>query len=82
MVNDESPWLSPDAVQEMTEAKRWATQCKRLAEMGVPFRPNAIGRPRLSTVVRRKRGYVLERFAGLDLRAKGARTRQRRATPW
>jgi len=44
-MSDESPWLSPDAVQEMTAAVRWATQCKRLAEMGIPFRPNAVGRP-------------------------------------
>jgi len=44
-VSEESPWLSPDAVQEMTAAARWATQCKRLAKMGIPFRPNAVGRP-------------------------------------
>jgi len=45
MAESESPWLSPDAVYELTAAKRWSTQCKRLAEMGIRFRVNAVGRP-------------------------------------
>jgi hypothetical protein len=40
-----SPWLTPDEVAELTDAKRRTTQCKRLAEMGVPFTPNYAGRP-------------------------------------
>lgn len=38
-------WLSPEDVAELTAKKRWAAQCRALAEMGVPFRPNAVGRP-------------------------------------
>lgn len=38
-------WLSPEDVTELTAKKRWAAQCRALAEMGVPFRPNAVGRP-------------------------------------
>lgn len=38
-------WLSPEAVEELTARKRWTAQCRKLAEMGVPFRPNAVGRP-------------------------------------
>lgn len=40
-----SPWLTPDEVTELTDAKRRTTQCKRLAEMGIPFTPNYAGRP-------------------------------------
>lgn len=40
-----SPWLSPDEVEELTGRKRWSAQCRALAMMGVPFRPNAVGRP-------------------------------------
>jgi hypothetical protein len=40
-----SAWLTPAEVSEMTEATRRTTQCKRLAEMGVPFTPNYAGRP-------------------------------------
>jgi hypothetical protein len=38
-------WLSPDEVCELTAVKRWSAQCRALARMGVPFRPNAVGRP-------------------------------------
>ena len=38
-------WLTPDEVVELTARKRWSAQCKALAGMGVPFRPNAVGRP-------------------------------------
>lgn len=38
-------WLTPEEVQELTTRKRWAAQCRKLADMGVPFRPNAVGRP-------------------------------------
>lgn len=41
----ESPWLSPDEVAELTARIRWTAQCRALAMMGVPFRPNAVGRP-------------------------------------
>lgn len=38
-------WLTPDEVIELTARTRWTAQCRKLAEMGVPFRPNAVGRP-------------------------------------
>lgn len=38
-------WLTPDEVQELTALKRWSAQCRALARMGIPFRPNAVGRP-------------------------------------
>lgn len=38
-------WLSPDEVAELTDCKRRDVQCKRLAAMGIPFRPNYAGRP-------------------------------------
>lgn len=38
-------WLSPDEVAELTARTRWTAQCRALAAMGVPFRPNAVGRP-------------------------------------
>lgn len=41
----ETCWLTPAEVGELTARKRWTAQCRALAEMGVPFRPNAAGRP-------------------------------------
>lgn len=38
-------WLTPDEVEELTAKKRWSAQCRALAIMGIPFRPNAVGRP-------------------------------------
>lgn len=38
-------WLTPDEVAELTAKQRWSAQCRTLAAMGVPFRPNAVGRP-------------------------------------
>jgi hypothetical protein len=38
-------WLSPEEVAELTARMRWSAQCRALAAMGVPFRPNAVGRP-------------------------------------
>jgi len=38
-------WLTPEEVEDMTARKRWKAQCRALAAMGVPFRPNAVGRP-------------------------------------
>lgn len=38
-------WLSPEEVSELTARMRWKAQCKALADMGVPFKPNAVGRP-------------------------------------
>lgn len=38
-------WLSPDEVVELTARERWTAQCRALAAMGVPFTPNAVGRP-------------------------------------
>lgn len=38
-------WLTPEEVEDLTARQRWTAQCRMLAEMGVPFRPNAVGRP-------------------------------------
>lgn len=38
-------WLTPAEVEELTARKRWKAQCTALAAMGVPFRPNGVGRP-------------------------------------
>lgn len=38
-------WLTPEDVAELTAKTRWKAQCRALAEMGVPFQPNAVGRP-------------------------------------
>lgn len=38
-------WLAPEEVAELTARMRWSAQCRALAAMGVPFRPNAVGRP-------------------------------------
>lgn len=40
-----STFLTPDEIHELTDRKRWSAQCRALAAMGVPFRPNAVGRP-------------------------------------
>lgn len=40
-----SPWLTAGEVAELTGLVRWRAQCRALARMGVPFRPNAQGRP-------------------------------------
>ena len=45
-----SLWLTPPEVAELTDKKRWAAQCRALALMGVPFRPNAAGRPLVERV--------------------------------
>lgn len=40
-------WLTADEVGELTglAPNSWKAQCRRLAAMGVPFRPNGAGRP-------------------------------------
>jgi hypothetical protein len=38
-------WLTPEEVRELTDRERWTAQCRALAKMGVPFTPNAVGRP-------------------------------------
>lgn len=52
-------WLHPQEVEELTGLKRWKAQCRALARMGVPFRPNAQGRP------------LVERAAVLKYKPKG-----------
>ncbi|MGY3041608.1 hypothetical protein ACVWWQ_003241 [Rhodanobacter sp. TND4EL1] len=42
---EQSVWLTPDEVAELTECSRRSTQCLRLAKMGIPFRENFAGRP-------------------------------------
>ncbi|WP_408953006.1 DUF4224 domain-containing protein [Lysobacter sp. Hz 25] len=40
-------WLTPDEVGELTGLKpnSWKAQCRKLAAMGIKFRPNGAGRP-------------------------------------
>ena len=44
-------WLSPDEIIDLTAKKRWAAQCRALAGMGIPFKPNAVGRPLVERAV-------------------------------
>jgi hypothetical protein len=44
-------WLTPDEVAELTGKVRWSAQCRTLARMGVPFRPNGVGRPLVERAV-------------------------------
>jgi len=44
-------WLTPEEVTELTARSRWSAQCRALAAMGVPFRPNAVGRPLVERAV-------------------------------
>lgn len=43
-------WLTPEEVETLTSRKRWRAQCRQLTAMGVPFRPNAVGRPLVERV--------------------------------
>jgi hypothetical protein len=38
-------WLTPEEVVDLTGKLRWAAQSRALVRMGVPFRPNGVGRP-------------------------------------
>jgi hypothetical protein len=46
-------WLSPEEVGELTQTQpnSWAAQRRKLARMGVPFTPNAAGRPLVERAV-------------------------------
>ena len=44
-------WLSAEEVEELTALKRWSAQCRRLAQMGIPFLPNGVGRPLVERAV-------------------------------
>jgi hypothetical protein len=44
-------WLAPDEVIDLTGKQRWTAQCRALAAMGVPFKPNAVGRPLVERAV-------------------------------
>ena len=41
----ETTWLTPEEVIDLTGRQRWKAQCRALSGMGVPFTPNAVGRP-------------------------------------
>lgn len=43
-------WLTPQEVKELTSRERWSAQCRALARMSIPFRPNAAGRPLVERV--------------------------------
>ncbi len=57
-----SAWLTPEEMVELTERKRWSAQRNALSQMGIPFRPNAAGRP------------LVERAAVLHYDSKPGRT--------
>lgn len=46
-MSDPLPWLSAEEVAELTGLKpeSWKAQCRKLAAMGIRFRPNGVGRP-------------------------------------
>ena len=46
-------WLEPDEVGALTNTQpnSWAAQRRKLARMGVPFTPNAAGRPLVERAV-------------------------------
>lgn len=41
-------WLTPEQLFRLTKKRRGSVQCRVLAEMGVPFTPNALGEPLVS----------------------------------
>lgn len=52
-----SRWLPAVEVEELTGRKQHAAQCRTLARMGIPFRPNGVGRPLVEVeAVKVKRG--------------------------
>ncbi|WP_101927040.1 MULTISPECIES: DUF4224 domain-containing protein [Luteimonas] len=51
-------WLTPDEVVELTARQRYSAQCRMLARMGIPFLPNAIGRPLIERRVVLKGGVT------------------------
>jgi len=64
-------WLSNEEIIELTDKKRWSAQCRALASMGVPFLPNAAGRPLVlrTEVIKAKSAKQKRRepdFSGLD----------------
>jgi hypothetical protein len=59
-------WLTPAEVEELTACKRRDVQCKRLAAMQIPFRPNYAGRP------------LVERAAVLAYKERPAGAQQRK----
>ncbi len=38
-------WLTAEEVEDLTDKVRWKAQCRELAKLGIPFQPNAKGRP-------------------------------------
>lgn len=46
-------WLNPDEVGELTDLAptSYKAQCRVLAEMGIPFLPNRVGRPLVECAV-------------------------------
>jgi hypothetical protein len=64
------PWLTAAEVAELTglEPESWKAQCRKLAAMGIPFRPNGVGRP------------LVERGAVLTL--KNGRPKPKRGPNW
>ena len=54
-------WLTPSEVEELTALKRWSAQCRALAQMGIPFLPNAVGRPLVERAVVCKASVSKER---------------------
>lgn len=51
MTDQPTTWLTPAEVEELTARTRWTAQCRMLAQMGIPFRPNAVGRPLVERAV-------------------------------
>lgn len=55
--NAHGAWLTAAEVAELTARVQWSAQRRMLTGMGVPFRPNGVGRPLVErAVVLRYRG--------------------------
>lgn len=62
----DSTWLDPAEVAELTAKQRWTAQCRALAAMGVPFRPNAVGRPLVERAAVCTAGKKAKKIKGPD----------------
>jgi hypothetical protein len=71
-------WLTPAEVEELTACKRRDVQCKRLAAMQIPFRPNYAGRPLVVLFRSGKGGPLVERAAVLAYKERPAGAQQRK----
>jgi len=63
-------YVSPATVEELTNRKKFKAQCRALARLGIPFRPNAVGRP------------LVERAVVLSSAAQAPKPKAKRGPNW